>query len=52
MFVVCRNRRWLDHNKNYHDEDVEKFWGIKYNKGFLIDLDPKTGKVHTQCKAS
>lgn len=39
------NRRWLDHNKNYHDEDAQFFWGKKYNKGFLIDLDPKTGKV-------
>lgn len=42
------NRRWLDHNKNYHDEDKQKFWGNKYNKGFLIDLDPKTGKVTVQ----
>ncbi len=40
------NRRWLDHNKNYHDEDAQFFWGKKYNKGFLIDLDPKTGKVN------
>jgi hypothetical protein len=42
------NRRWLDHNKNYHDEDAQKFWGLKYNKGFLIDLDAKTGKVVVQ----
>jgi hypothetical protein len=23
------NRRWLDHNKNYHDEDAQFFWGKK-----------------------
>ena len=35
------NRRWLDHGKNYHDEDGEHFWGAKFIKQ-AIDVDPNT----------
>jgi len=42
------NRRWLDHNKTYHDQDATHFWGIKYNRdGRTIEADAK-GKVSVQ----
>ena len=39
------NRRWLDHNKNYHDEDQEKFWGLKVSSGSALVLHARVVAV-------